>query len=1047
MPNKRIRVESEAICVVLNCLVCRQKFSSGKIYTNPVVAIVCGGLKKHLLHNKKCHAVHQQFMTKDGDYDFHQCVAANSQHHLKAHDPIQFPVERFGLTMTDNCPFSDNDEISSTSSNMHKTLNSQTVRQGFQSSISRGIIKSSLSRKRSISESNKTTDPSSTNIGSDTESITNSPPANCPIETDSDIVLDSDTDDMTDSMPETSIINNHPIQISSNELDTHLPSHLQVEIELMKIMGNHKMPLSCFKTIFEWAIRSQRRDEFDFASQYHVRTRKTIMKEINTHVPEPERLKDFHFELVEWLPDKKPVQISVCYFKDALSSLLHNKSVMREENLSFPDSRSPYNSRQHPEVNEMSELHHGSWWSESWDLLCTPKSKEILVPIILYMDGISIDAHGRLTLTPLNMTLGIFNIATRRKPEAWETLYFHPDHNYQSAQQSRPATSAEGLQNIHNGLRVALKSFKEVCDNGVGIQCKDLPYAGTTWDVTMKFAIAYVIGDTKLHDELCGRFGSYGEGVKKICRHCQIPTADCVDPLKQSLELWETRLLCPQSYEKEYFKNISHHPIDNVFNEFEFGCINKNKIHLASPGECLHMHQLGCAKRAVESFDYFVMKSNDIKGHKAMAKKEMETIAQSYGAMLSRQSDRDFPRVKFTSAFLSATKKEGKDYAGILLGLVVALVSGLGKETLCTKAHITTQSINSLIYTIELILFMEEFWKKGKIMKRQLGSLKKMIDHFVTQINDNCNREGMGTKLIKNHLFFHLPMYIKLWGPPTGWDSASSESHHKTEIKGPSKNTQNNASTIIEQVAKRQTEKNTICRFHCSTNDQPQASQPNTVSGSKFTIVKNLNGKPGMKWSRSDNKDKPTHPHLVIQFCYDHFFAGSSTINEVRGFTEHNRICHDSDIVHRFRCHPSYRADAGLVKDTWYDWALFSYIDNDGTEQDIPCQILCLLDLHNYRTDTWPKVMNVDKAGEYAVVRCFRAAAKPIRNSRSKIVEEGTLEDNLMIISCDSISDTVAVVQNKTIPPTDNQFFVVKNRTRWLSFFYDKLNSFDTLNN
>ena len=84
MPNKRIQLESEAIRVVLNCLVCRQKFLSGKIYTNPVVAIVCGGLKKHLLHNKKCHVVHKQFMTTDGDYDFQQCVAANSRHHLKS---------------------------------------------------------------------------------------------------------------------------------------------------------------------------------------------------------------------------------------------------------------------------------------------------------------------------------------------------------------------------------------------------------------------------------------------------------------------------------------------------------------------------------------------------------------------------------------------------------------------------------------------------------------------------------------------------------------------------------------------------------------------------------------------------------------------------------------------------------------------------------------------------------------------------------------------------------------------------------------------------
>eukprot|EP00957_Ditylum_brightwellii_P022458 1694914-Ditylum_brightwellii.AAC.1 len=58
----------------------------------------------------------------------------------------------------------------------------------------------------------------------------------------------------------------------------------------------------------------------------------------------------------------------------------------------------------------------------------------------------------------------------------------------------------------------------------------------------------------------------------------------------------------------------------------------------------------------------------------------------------------------------------------------------------------------------------------------------------------------MGTKLMMNHLFFHLAEYIKLWGIPSGWDSAPSESHHRTEIKAPSKNTQGNDATLINQT-------------------------------------------------------------------------------------------------------------------------------------------------------------------------------------------------------------------------------------------------------
>ena len=82
---------------------------------------------------------------------------------------------------------------------------------------------------------------------------------------------------------------------------------------------------------------------------------------------------------------------------------------------------------------------------------------------------------------------------------------------------------------------------------------------------------------------------------------------------------------------------------------------------------------------------------------------------------------------------------------------------------------------------------MEELLKHGQ-MKKNTGEIKI-----------NCQRSiGMGNQTIKNHLYFHLPKYIEIWGPPTGRDSAASESHHEIEIKAPAKNTQRNASSFIE---------------------------------------------------------------------------------------------------------------------------------------------------------------------------------------------------------------------------------------------------------
>ena len=45
----------------------------------------------------------------------------------------------------------------------------------------------------------------------------------------------------------------------------------------------------------------------------------------------------------------------------------------------------------------------------------------------------------------------------------------------------------------------------------------------------------------------------------------------------------------------------------------------------------------------------------------------------------------------------------------------------------------------------------------------------------------------------------------------------------------------------------------------------------------------------------------------------------------------------------------------------------------------------------------------------------------------------------MYVVPCDSIHNTVAVVQNRTIPVSTNKFFVVKNRSYLLQTFHDTM--------
>ena len=303
------------------------------------------------------------------------------------------------------------------------------------------------------------------------------------------------------------------------------------------------------------------------------------------------------------------------------------------------------------------------------------------------MDGVSTDTNDRLPVTPLNITLGILNTETRRQPEAWTTLLLYPDDRSEASVQ-KGTEPVDKIQNLHNSIAVAFSDLKEIMDLGISIPWR-LKYGpeGKEYDVNLKFAIAYVIGDTEMHDKLCGRYGPRTRGIKSICRHCECVT----DSLCEGGETFEAyQLYTPEDLEPlpvrnaAYFKAISHHPIKNAFHDLDFGANNMN-IHLASPGELLHMVQKGACTRVVEGFvkmwkdpsveeDDVTAVSGNYRSNILL--EELDHIGKVYGGYLSRQSDRDRPRTKFRSSLWTKNKASTHLFVRVgAPGYVVHLVS------------------------------------------------------------------------------------------------------------------------------------------------------------------------------------------------------------------------------------------------------------------------------------------------------------------------------------------------------------------------------------
>ena len=63
-----------------------------------------------------------------------------------------------------------------------------------------------------------------------------------------------------------------------------------------------------------------------------------------------------------------------------------------------------------------------------------------------------------------------------------------------------------------------------------------------------------------------------------------------------------------------------------------------------------------------------------------IALEDIGYLAQTYGGQLSRQSERNLPRTKFSHSIL-AIRREAHDYAGMHIVLLVALLSDHGRKS------------------------------------------------------------------------------------------------------------------------------------------------------------------------------------------------------------------------------------------------------------------------------------------------------------------------------------------------------------------------------
>ena len=618
-------------------------------------------------------------------------------------------------------------------------------------------------------------------------------------------------------------------------------------IKLQNLLIKKKAPLDSYKEILEW-----RNDSITNQSEKaKVISRKVLIEKIldrynmKRSLPKTKRVH---------LPHSK-AEINIVYheFVHQVESLLTDPRFNDNDYNFFNDN--PFA----PPPNEwdtVSDVNTGLCYRETYRQVIKNPEKEVLLPIIMYMDAAVTGQFENLPITALKFSLGIFTTNTRNKEYAWRTLgyltNFLPEESwgkamfkesehmdidqfiasdedestvpsmesyagdYESSSSEEDqeiiagvagdwsaiknkVANAVSAQDFHCQLKALLGSYKKVQDQG-GFKWS-LRYKGKIHDVTFIPFVPFIKGDTEEHDKHCGHYLSRTKKVSQLCRYCTCPNKYTDSPLAnypfKTPEMIQKLVDLNTEVAEKKLQQLSQQKMQNAWYQIKFGQHNNRGVHGSCPSEMLHAVYLGVYKYCRDClFEQL--------GKTSQHARQFNSLAKQYGNLFKRQSYRGLPRTSFSRG-IQKGKLMAKEFVGVLLIMLVCLRSTKGQELLQQRKGIfkemgVTQDWILLVETLlEWGVWLQEPQMDVSLVKRSETKHRYIMYLFYVVARRS---KGMGLKLMKFHAVTHLADDIKSFGVPEVVNTSSNESHHKP-TKAAAKVTQRQMKTFETQTALR----------------------------------------------------------------------------------------------------------------------------------------------------------------------------------------------------------------------------------------------------
>ena len=709
-----------------------------------------------------------------------------------------------------------------------------------------------------------------------------------------------------------------------------------------------------------------------------------------------------------------------------------------------------------PESDVFNDFDSSTYYTKTMEDLDLDPSNHVLCPIVLYIDEIKLDTYGKLGLEPVVLSLMIYNRETRNQAKAWRTIGYMPNFTTLFGQKSY--SSDEKSKDYHFCMNKILEGIKTLQKDKKSFRWKFEFFSeegDRCYERNLFFPLAYIIGDAKGNDILCGRYGSH-HNTECVARDCDAKTKNCDNPDIRCNFLKMSNLLCmgKKDLEQLSFKKL---PL-NAFEDIWFGS-QPYGINGCVPAEPLHQINMGIVERLAETFFARLSKSSI---------DAIDTQASYICTQCYRQSDRDYPDLfPFTSGVSKAKKLTAREKLSRLFCIYLTLLTNvislkiIGSEGRIHKNDVGNDDVSTVIDEEEYNNWVDVFeqtllltsWvyltEHPKIFLKggRNSVIAERIKQFVKTYKHAAPRKtGMGLKLVKFHQLLHLWWIIKLYGSLLNVDGARGESNAIVLTKEPGLKTQMRHVILNLQTSTERYKRDVIMKAYEMTilprkmqiaKDIPEMFSNNSVDepcGSRYILTFNYqNHCIVAKWKSHKMKSKSCNfPQWICDSVFHKFAfynAGNTRqrIKSVEGFTEYNVPHQRSSETNNdngsflVRACPKFRSSR-----PWHDWALIKW-NIENVDMYIEGQVLMMLDLSTIKFEERPTMQSnlLSYQTEHSIIESrliaivHSATEERIKtsysNRESSIATWLKMEDTYQMVDISCIHKACFVIVNSVI--------------------------------